>query len=88
MKIEHSHQVGVVIPIEDYRDLRRIVRQAQADDPGYSLGDLLRNYIDRGLKKDRRPSGEPPPRPSPTRQLNALAHRMRVLAAELKRNGA
>jgi hypothetical protein len=49
-----KRQLNVLVSIEDYRSLRELARAEREERPGFSLGDLLRGFIRRGLEENRR----------------------------------
>ena len=79
-----GHQVNVRVSVEDYRALRARVAQLAADQPGYSLGDLLRGYIRQGLGEGALPRRETDPRAARIRQLRVIARTALKVAEELK----
>jgi len=79
----NRHPLNVLISHEAYQALRREARVIGQDQPGFSVGDLVRDYIARGLG-DRAPK----PRTIDTkaervRQLRGIAKSVLKLAEEL-----
>jgi len=75
---ENSHAISVIVPKRDYEALRRRVDEIQFERPGYSLGDLIRELIERDLGLERRPVDR---RAARVRQLRSL---QRVLGELVK----
>lgn len=86
-RFPHGRQVSVLVSIDDYRVLRETVDRARVDQPEYTMGDLMRDYIRRCLKQARRVPAGPDPGDSPVRRLKTIEHQARRLRLELARNG-
>lgn len=48
-----KRQLNVLVSIEDYRTLRDLARAEREERGSFSLGDLLRGFIRRGLDEGR-----------------------------------
>jgi hypothetical protein len=81
---EGQKQVSVLLSAEDYRIISQLVGQERVGHPEYSVGDLLRRYIRRGLKDDAPGVKSAPidPRLARRRQLHSIVRIARRLARE------
>lgn len=76
--------INLVVSADDYNAMRNRARRIAEDRPGYSMADLMREFIERGLTK----SGHAP-RPidvhaARVRQLHAISRSALELAKALK----
>ena len=85
-----GHQVSVLLSAEDYAQVLGLVKRGRSERPDYSVGDLVRGYIRRGLEKEEPGPARPrrDPKDNHVRQLHALSRAVRRIARELQQNGA
>lgn len=80
-----SRQISVQVSGDDYRILERLVKEARTTQPGYSFGDLLREFIHECLAgKNVKPPDELSAAEERVRRLRAIALSVRHLARELE----
>ena len=82
----HSKQISVLVSSDDYKVLGGLVEKARVARPGYSFGDLLRDFIRRVLDQEpdlSKPLKKLPPGKDRIRRLYAIARQAQRLAREL-----
>lgn len=79
---DNRHALNILISREDYQALRREAEAQRVEQPGFSVGDLVRGYIQAGLGK-RAPARRSDPRAVRIRQLRAIARSALEVAREL-----
>jgi len=89
----HDRQVSVLISDADHRALLNLVEYKRTAEPDFTLPDLLRTFIERGLLLEGKPGKARPvsPRADRVRRLHAIARQATDLAREVaetsKRDG-
>jgi hypothetical protein len=84
-----SKQISVLVSGEDYRALTVLLDRARVERPGYSYGDLLREFIRRCLdqEQDLKPVRKLNPMQDRIRRLHAISRAAARLAQELDKKG-
>jgi len=85
-----SRQMSVLVSGDEYRRIVALVEQARAENKNFSIGDLLRSYIERGLAGEGKASKRrcaPNPKLTPARRLHAISRSVQELARELEKSG-
>lgn len=85
-----SRQVNVLIPEDAYQAMANLVEHARVMRPGYSIGDLMREFIDCRLEQLAENCQRPcklPVGQDRVRRLHAIARAAVTLAHELERDG-
>ena len=80
----NRHVLQVIVSREEYDVIRRVVEETRLLRPGFSAGDLMREFIERGLGRyspEPRPADE---RQARVRQLHAISRTALELARALK----
>lgn len=80
-----SRQVSVLVPEDEYRLLEQLVQSARVSRPGFTMGDLLRDFVRTCLSEiGENPLPDLSPRESRVRRLHALSRGLTALARELE----
>jgi hypothetical protein len=82
-----SRQISVLVSAEDYNQLAELVERGRIEQrPGFSFGDVLRQFIHRGLKESPRRRRGPldDPKENTVRRLHAIARTAQKLAREIE----
>jgi len=81
-----SRQISVLVSADDYHILDGLVQKERVARPGFSFGDLLRDYIRDALKReDTRPLPKLSRGKDQIRRLHAIARSAITLAHELEK---
>ena len=80
-------QISVLIPAEDFEVLDRVVQRAKRDDPSFTYGDQIREWVSRGARSAARRNGDKPlgkatPKELRQRQFHTIARLAHRLAKE------
>lgn len=80
---EEKHQLSVLMNAAEYRAMQELVESKRQEEPGYSLGDLMRRYVAQGLAEEMAlPKSHRDPKQDRVRRLHAIARLARALALE------
>ena len=80
----NRHALTIVISKDDYNALCARAEEIALDRPGFGLGDLVREFIQRGLGRHARELRPADERGVRVRQLHAISRTALELAKELK----
>jgi hypothetical protein len=83
-----GRSINVIVPAEDFHSLRRHVEQIKRDQPGFSMGDLVRDFIRAGMAGNKIRTVDPDPLIENARHLRVAARIAARIARQMELSSA